>query len=248
MYEVDIFEKTKEGMCSALSDAVSFTENFASIANAEYLITTNVAQKISELGPLRGPAQISTHVEMPTKDFASKCVPLMKQPIVKNFSDLHKKTVFRKPKNTERNGRIDIAVLKQGTLENTPICAIELKGFNPAKNLVIKDLNRNLEYFKLYCSTGKSQIEFTQFCAIYQFSKAILKSDIPKNIQAVTTKYQSYLSALSIPSDVEFDMKVFSASERLLNGDESDDEYDSISHELHHHVGVIIIFRWKSQP
>ncbi|EJL6845607.1 hypothetical protein NMS89_003728, partial [Vibrio cholerae] len=85
-------------------------------------------------------------------------------------------------------------------------------------------------------------------CAIYQFSKAILKSDIPKNIQAVTTKYQSYLSALSIPSDVEFDMKVFSASERLLNGDESDDEYDSISHELHHHVGVIIIFRWKSQP
>jgi len=248
MYESNIIEKTKAGICSSISDAISFTENFSAIANAEYLITTNVAQKISELGPVKGSAPITIHLEMPTKDFASKCIPLFKKQTLDKSPGFRKtKTLFRKPKNTKRNGRIDLTVLKTGGYEGTPVCAIEVKGVNPSRIPIIKDLKRNLEYFKVFCETGESRIEFTAFCTIHTFNKSVLKSETQINFNLTTKKYKAYVSELNIPSNVEFEIKSFTASEQLLNKSDSQELYDDLSQELHHHVGVIVIFRWSSK-
>ncbi|CAI2302480.1 hypothetical protein [Vibrio parahaemolyticus] len=245
--ERDIVESTKKGLKSALYDAHSFTESFSSITSAEYILTVNVAQQISKLGPKKGPALITINVEMQTKKFASMCVPLMKKtPISKPSKGFPRnKTVFRTPKNTSRNGKIDIAVLKQGTLEDKPVCAIELKGFNPTKGLVIKDIERNLDYFSFTGQTGKSKIEFTEFCALYQFPKTMLQSKAQDDLDAIYNRYKGYVAGLHIPSFVECEIQTFSASSQLLTGTETQDEYEDVQHDLHHHVGVIVIFRWK---
>ena len=248
MYENIIVPEIIAGMKAAHSNAIQFTENFAPILNTEYLITVNIAQKISKLGPIGEGNPTKVYLEEPTKTFSSKCVPLMKSVIIKNY--FNNNVVFRKPKNTDRNGRIDISVYEDALsgLEDKPVCAIEVKGVGPSKKLVIKDLNRNLEYFKLFCKTGPSIIEFTAFSAMYSYPKSINSSEEKTNNDIVKDKYEKYLNSIALPSNVEAEIKEFTVSKFLREpGYQSPEfEYEDDSHELHHLVGVIVIFRWES--
>jgi hypothetical protein len=56
-------------------------------------------------------------------------------------------STLRKLQNTKRNGKIDVVVYRDGGLSGLPVCAIELKGFNPQKSVALQDLKRNGEYF-----------------------------------------------------------------------------------------------------
>lgn len=245
MLESKIVTKIIEGMISSLSDAMYLSENFSAIVKTEYLITVNIAQKISELGPLRGSERICTFLEVKTKEFASSCVPIFKKTV--NPLNNLPSTLLRKFKNTGRNGRIDIAVYCSGSsLLNKAVCAIEVKGFNPSRNYVIKDLERNAEYFGLYCKTGRSIIEFTAFCAFYSFGNSYESSHIQRDFQCVDAIYKQYMKSIKLPLGVEYEIKIFTASKCILSGGETQEHYDEVCHQLHHHVGVAVIFRWKS--
>lgn len=244
MYEEKILPKITAGMCKALSDAKCFSEDFAAIANAEYLITTNIAQAISELGPLRGGEPIITRLEFSTKKFATSCIPLMSHLKLKNGQ--RPKFIFRKSKNSKRNGRIDIAVEEQlNALENKPICAIEVKGFNQAKNPIISDLRRNSEYFDLQCQTGSSLIEFAAFCSFHKFDGSTLKTRKSGDLLKITDLYNEYMKSVNLNVNAEYELHPFTASDGLLSGEESEEDYQAIAHEIHHHVGMVVIFRWK---
>lgn len=246
MYEAKILPKIKEGMCHALSDAQCFSEDFAAIANAEYLITTNIAQAISELGPLRGGEPIIIRLELSTKKFATSCVPLTSH--LKLNNGQRPKSIFRKSKNSKRNGRIDIAVEEQlDALANRPICAIEVKGFNQAKNLIISDLRRNAEFFDLQCRTGSSLIEFAAFCSFHTFDGGILAARKPSDFLKINELYNEYMKSVNLNASAECELHPFTASESLLSGEESEEEYETIAHEIHHHVGMVVIFRWKGK-
>lgn len=87
----------------------------------EYLATVNIAKSISKFNSY--PAEkIIIAIEESTEDFSNKCVPEISKDIFNlSFNDF----------NTERNGKIDIAVYKNDG--KTALCAIEVKNFNPTK-------------------------------------------------------------------------------------------------------------------
>jgi len=129
--------------------------------DAEYLLTVNVAKKIKELNTGFGfPYKI--RLEYCTKLFATACTLLFGKVPAANF--LGYKSIVRCSNDTERSGEIDVAVYEKSYGINVPVCAIEVKGFNPAKKGIQQDLKRNAEYFGLISPIGKSILRFTFFC------------------------------------------------------------------------------------
>jgi hypothetical protein len=156
----DICSKTIEGLRISCDDIVRFTENHALPVNAEYLLTVNIAKSIATLNSSLGwPLKI--YLEYPARTFLEKCFPLTSSIISRSFPPVQ--AVFRQnptlDRPLDRPGRIDVAVLSDGQQDSIPICAIEIKGFNPPKGKVIDDIKRNKAYFA-DANTGRSQIQF----------------------------------------------------------------------------------------
>src|SRR5690606_8286566 len=68
-----------------------------------------------------------------------------------------------------RPGRVDVTVYidvpNSGQFGVRPLCAIELKGFNPGAELVRADLERSLGFLRNTGPTGDSVLEFAVFAA-----------------------------------------------------------------------------------
>lgn len=188
-------ELLKSGMKKAYKDAVFFSEKESEPIKTEYLITINIAKTISEHNPYVGfPYKVI--LECPTHHFISDCVPLFQRIKTDKKYKFHYER--RDKHDTKRHGKIDIAVYKDGGglyEDKVPFCAIEVKGFNPSKGEVTKDLIRNSEYFKVVDKAGSSRIEFACLLA-FQSYDTWRETDIPKFIIKLENKYTNYINHL----------------------------------------------------
>jgi hypothetical protein len=188
--ELDIINKLKESMKTSCDDAFYFSDDETQLIDAEYLLTVNAAKSIKELNHYFGsPYRIC--LENDTKKFASACTPLMTKVKADNF--LGYKSVIRTPNNTRRSGKIDIAIYTDQNSIDIPLCAIEVKGFNPNKPLIIKDLERNAEYFNLTSRTGDSTLPFAVFIALHSYKGVWSDEKEQSNISKVKNRYQNYI-------------------------------------------------------
>ena len=233
-------------MRKACEDMARFSGERARPINAEYLFTVAVARQVDKLNSYFGdPYRI--YLEKKTKEFAKDClVPVRFGRPMKRGS-----TTFRRgvPK-IERNGRIDVAIYQDvpnnGYMGHQPICAIELKGFNPVRSLVLKDLKRNLEYFNVTGSTGRSVLESTIFGALHSWSKTGSKSREEEKIIGIKERYTSWLSELPRNPDVEMSVCAYSVSEDFKGEVVNEGEYQVLNTDtIHHFVGVLVEFRAK---
>lgn len=166
-----------KAMKRACDDMLRFSGEPAKRLNAEYLFTVAVAKELAGLNRYHGdPYRI--YLEKKTRDFAKDCL----HP-VKFGNSMQRGSITRRtgvPK-LSRNGRIDVAVYEDvpnnGYLGHQPICAIELKGFNPARALVLEDLKRNLEYFSVKGNTGSSVLGTALFGALHSWSMVGTQSE-----------------------------------------------------------------------
>ena len=233
--QADIESKIISAMKIACTETFIFSEDETRPIDAEYLFTVNVAKEIVTLNSGVGyPYKI--FLEHPTKKFASNCVPLMGKNPTTN------RTAIRKRQNTKRNGKIDVAVYRDGTWHGKPICAIELKGFNPQRRLVLEDLKRNAEYFDLSCESGSSQISFTIFAAMYSYKNVRDENSILINENLKRSQYAKWLAELgglrnykSIIEGFTFDSNL--AKDQVVPPGEELSDFDS-----HQFVGVIVTF------
>lgn len=188
--ELDIINKLKESMRTSCDDAFYFSDDETQLIDAEYLLTVNAAKAIKKLNHYFGsPYKIC--LENDTKKFASACTPLMTKVKADNF--LGYKSVIRTPNNTSRSGKIDIAIYTESNSFDVPLCAIEVKGFNPSKPLIIKDLERNAEYFELKSPTGGSILPFAVFIALHSYKGVWNDKKEQSNLSKVKNRYQSYI-------------------------------------------------------
>lgn len=189
--ESDIVNKLKESMSTSCDDALYFSDNETQLINAEYLLTVNAAKAIKELNHYFGdPYRI--FLENDTKKFASGCTPLIRRDKADNF--LGRRSVIRTSNNTHRIGRVDIAVYTNKNGIDIPLCAIEIKGFNPGKSLIIKDLERNSEYFGLVSCTGASTLPFAFFIALHSYKMVWNDDKEQSNILKIKKRYQNYIN------------------------------------------------------
>lgn len=226
-------------------DTFVFLEDESQKIGAEYLATVNIAKKIAELNSSMGhPYKI--YLERKTRLVATDCVPFFGKEPASNF--LGYKNIRRRKQNTTRNGNVDIAVYDSTTRPfGTPFCVIELKGFDPSRTVVLKDLQRNAEFFHISCRTGASQLNFAFLAAMHSFPNSVSDEQIAKDLAKLNAKYKRWQAEVSIPPNVEYrvDVSTVSKGKDFSYPDDSDPEF-KILEQHHHFAGVIVSYAKKS--
>lgn len=231
-------------MKRACDDMLRFTGEPARQLNAEYLFTVAVARQIDSLNGYYGePCRI--YLEKKTREFARDCLHPIKfgTPLQRGSARIR-----RGAPALSRNGRIDIAVYEDipnnGYLGDQPICAIELKGFNPTRKLVLKDLKRNLEFFYLSGRTGGSVIESALFGALHAWSTVGSKAEEERKALDIKSKYENWLSELPDSPSVEKRVSTHQIRQDLEGEVTEQGEYSELNSDtIHNFVGVIVEFR-----
>lgn len=239
----EIEGKLQSGMKSACEDTFYFLEDESQKIGAEYLLTVNIAKKLSDLNSYVGyPYKI--YLERKTKLVATDCVPLMTREKSKNF--LGYKHTFRKRKNTERNGRVDICLYRDsGGISGTPVCVIEVKGFDPGRKNVISDLKRNAEYFKISCRTGLSQIKYACFASMHSFPKSVTQEQRGSDLEKLKEKYERWQAEIGLPVGVKCRIDVSSVSEGVETVCLDESDPDSLALDSHHHFAGVVVSYYR---
>lgn len=244
----DIKEQLKKAMVAACNDMLMFEGSRSRKIKTEYLFTVNVAKAITKLNcgdadPYR------VCLEMDAKAFARDCI----KPILKGNPLIRGSTIFRSAVTPiDRPGRIDVAIYINDASNNSyqgtpPLCAIELKAFNPSRTVVLKDLRRNLQYLRLSGSTGRSVLPYTFFAALHAVNKiANNEQQLIHNTKEIKDRYSRWLAELGTLSDINVEVDSFTLSSELI-GETSHDGYREVldRDSRHHFIGVIICFYSK---
>lgn len=237
--ELDIITKLKESMVTSCNDAFYFSDDETQLIDAEYLLTVNAAKAIKELNHYFGtPYRIC--LENDTKKFASACTPLMGRKKADNF--LGYKSVVRTSNNAKRPGKIDIAIYTNNNGIDIPLCAIEVKGFNPSKSLIIKDLERNSEYFALTSPTGASTLPFSVFIALHSYRGVWDDKKEQSNISKLEKRYKSYINANNNLNGLNQRVEAFTIRRGVLpdTNDPHLQEHGLQGDEDYHFIGVVL--------
>jgi len=228
-------------MRSACDDMLRFSGDPKRRLNAEYLFTVAVAKQIDKLNFYYvEPYQI--FLEKKTRDFARDCM----RPVRLGNPMQRGSSVFRKGfPNLDRNGRIDIAIYENipnnGYLGPQPVCAIELKGFNPTKNLVLKDLRRNLEFFSITGSTGVGVLSLTLFGALHSWSNIGTECEEKQKYDLLRARYKGWLLQLPKVSNVHRAVSVHQIRKNLEGEVVEDGGCQVLDMDCRHNFAGIIV-------
>lgn len=242
MHRALILKKINQAMIFACEQSEVFTDAKQEPITAEYLFTVAVASAIAELnGPPGEPYVI--RVERAATTFATDCLKPIK--FAPSGPQGRGDMIRRGRPDVDRKGRIDVSVYTEvpssGYWGKQPLCAIEVKGFNPNVAVVIPDLKRNLEFLRLKGDTGPSVLNFTVFAAFHSFTR-LGDQDIAKNEQRVQKKYMGYLKKLGDLSDVEVVVNVSTVSVEQIGTVVQGVDYDELdTRSRHHFVGAMVI-------
>lgn len=242
-----LYDQVIAAMRSACEDMLRFSGKPAQPINAEYLFTVAVAKQIDKLNGYYGdPYKI--FLEKSVSEFAKDCLFPIK---ITRSSMKPGSSILRSKVPKIDNGRIDIAVYQDipnnGYVGHQPICAIELKGFNPARLKVLEDLKRNLRYFRLTGETGHSVLTSTIFAAFYCWKKSGNESEENDKVENLKINYTSWLSELGPVPDIEIRVNTHSVRKDLKGTVVDEGEYQVLDTDtIHHFVGITVEFRPKS--
>lgn len=154
----------------------------------EYLLTVKIAEQLALCK-----SDYLIKLEEDTSTFAKSCVKSWNNGLL---NDCH---------NSVRNGKIDIAVYStksnSGHYPNKPLFPIEIKNINPSKYSFLKDVERNIEFFKISdANTGDSTLGLAYNVAIEEF-KDIFKEHVPDKMIAVKEKYKNWIQISNLITD-----------------------------------------------
>lgn len=242
----DITDQIFLAMRGACEDMRRFSGESAKRINAEYLFTVAVAKQIDKLNFCYGePYRI--YLEMNTRGFSKDCLlPIKFGNPLKSGSAKFRRGI---PK-IERNGRIDVAVYQEVPNSNypgyQPICAIELKGFNPSRSSVVKDLKRNLVYFRFTGATGRSILKSAIFAGLHTWTKTGNLAAEERKLTELRKRYKSWLAEIGCSADVETYVRTQTISLDLQGEVEDEVDYQVLNTAtIHHFAGVLVEFRAK---
>ncbi|MEI1682326.1 hypothetical protein V8P49_14045 [Acinetobacter baumannii] len=231
----------EKAMHTTLGDIRRFVNDLTEGIQAEYLFTVNVAKELAKhnIGP-GDPYKI--RLERKVNVFARDCLPKIK--IQGNRWEKNSRKFLKDIPKTYREGKIDLAVYVDGYLPyptTYPLCAIELKAFNPAKCKIKDDLLRNQALLNLQANTGESVLKFTHFAAFHWY-KTITIGDEKEHFYKLNEKYLKLINELpKLPNIKAHDPKIF-----MLSNSQGDIEMEADNTEVidtstkHHFSGVII--------
>ncbi|HCC54138.1 MAG TPA: hypothetical protein DEQ20_04315 [Desulfobulbaceae bacterium] len=189
MKKEEIVSRIKNGMKEACFHAINFSLCAKDIIKAEYFYTVFIANYL--LPQIEWGGSTRVNVEHPTEDFCCNAFPYQSGGTGRNMNFRRGVGQNGKHHTPERKGKIDITI----TEKDISLCAIEVKGFNPAKALVEKDLRRNLQYFNMIdTGTGESLVEFAFFVSFHSYE---WNSDPNSRTIKLQNRFDNYLKNLN---------------------------------------------------
>lgn len=255
----EIVNAIENAMKVTLEDIEKFVNDYTQGIQAEYLFTVNMAKVIAGYNEL--PAnEYKVKLERKTRVFAVECLPR----IVRKLGGKDKEERFRNLKfdkvvkyenigDKYRNGRVDLVIYDENHnsanhFNDCPLCAIEVKAFNPKPKDIIADLERNMAFLTLEADLkeGKkinSVLEFSAFAA-FHWDKRFKIGNIDGNTEFLMEKYNEILKTVG-------DYKLIEKHDPIVKplgvyeGDIDYDDYgqESIDKKTAYQIfGVIIIF------
>jgi hypothetical protein len=231
------------GIRGACSDIPTFTENWSGTLAAEYLLTVRVAEAIRDLNDRHGGIgfPFKVYIAERTPGFIRKFIPLW--PILKHIGP--RKRIYRAVK---RKGKVDIAVTHDSApspVGPAPVCAIEIKGFDPKRKEVHKDVIRNANFMKVAELTSRREM-FTVFAALH-LGKAAHEIHKDSDIKKIRKKYEQLFREIrSRAKGLKIDFGIFTAGEHLAGDGMSAVELDDLEESWHHFVAAIVTFYWET--
>lgn len=231
----------KQALSQGCGDMLCFTGEPSAKINAEYLLTVNVAKAIAARNShYADPYRVV--LEDRTRQFARESL----RPFVQGNPMTKGSTKFR-PQNPQikRNGRIDVAVYtddpNSGWFGPRPLCAIELKAFNPSRKSVLADLKRNLEYLRLKGPTGQSCVNFTLFGALHALGKPATEENVRSNELDLRIKYQTHSAELGDIGNFQVEVESFTISKEFIGEIYDYGDHASVdASSRHHFVGIVV--------
>lgn len=239
MQKEDIIKKIKDAMNESISDTFEFTFDEIHLMDAEYILTVNIAKSIRELNHFFGtPYRI--FLEHRTKYFASSCTPIFDKNFALRCYDPESR--ISSQTDTKRKGKIDIAIYTHDNSEEKPLCPIEVKGFNPSKIEILKDLERNIEYFGIESTTGKSILPFSLYVALHMYRLPFTEEKKLANEKRIILRYKNYLNLIKTDVKLKHSVEVHTVSEGRLPYEDIGEEGVCIfeSDQDYQFMGVIV--------
>lgn len=192
MTKEEIVRRIKNGMEAACFHAINFSLYAEDIIKAEYFYTVFIANYLLPQNEWGGSTRVN--VEHSTEDFCGNAFrfssPGRKKRTIEFRSGVGQNGIIHNP---ERKGKIDITI----TESDISLCAIEIKGFNPAKALVEEDLRRNLQYFPMIdTGTGESLVKFAFLVSFHSY---MWNSDPESSTKKLQKRFANYLENLNTP-------------------------------------------------
>lgn len=244
----EIEKKIFLGLTEACKDAFRFTGVINEQIEPEYILTVNIAKQLNEINSENSGfgEPLIIKVEEDTTTFASECVPLELWEDIFNSS-------LRDSHNACRNGKIDIAVYETVIPKNfenrVPKCPIEVKKFNPTKAEIIKDLIRNIDYFKVSDKTGENRLNKAYFTCLHHDKDCLFVGNKTKGIDKAIKYYQTQTSILTkglTAENLKLRIEAQTVDEYLFNDNDKfegqDPDYISErAYESFHHIGILMI-------
>ncbi len=235
-----ILAAIKSGLAQACDDALLFSEDYSRELDAEYLLTVDISKEVFKLNPYIVAPELRVNLELTTADFATLCAPQVGYTPANNF--MGRRTIWRTEHDVKcRPGKIDIVVIRRGKHWDMPVCAIEVKGFNPVKKTILDDLARNAEFFDISDPTGQSQIEFTAFAALHSY-QAYSKVAEGSRIAGLKKRYRKYLPDLQLSEKLRTEIDAFPIRSALVRDGICNAELDDLDDRGHFFAGVILTF------
>ncbi|MAB97234.1 MAG: hypothetical protein CMK71_04080 [Pseudomonadaceae bacterium] len=237
--ESKIIEKLKKALHTSCDDAFCFSDDETQLIDAEYLLTVNAAKAIQELNHYMG-TPYKIRLEHDTGKFSTACTPLFGKKPANNF--IGHSIVTRSRNNTKRPGKIDIAIYTNSNGIDTPLCAIEVKGFKPSKELVTQDLERNAEYFGFTSRTGNSTLPFAAFIALHSYRHVWSDEKEKKNLIKVENRYKKIIDKNKNLNKLTNNINIFTIRRGTLPAhDDPDIQIMGLQgNEDYHFIGVVI--------
>jgi len=245
---IDIEKKIFLGLKEACKDAFRFTGVINEQIEPEYIVTVNIAKQLNEINSDNSGfgTPLIIKVEEDTTTFASECVPL------ELWEDIFN-SKLRDAHNADRNGKIDIAVYETivpTNFENrVPKCPIEVKKFNPPKSEIIKDLLRNLDYFKISDKTGENRLDKAYLTCLHHDKDCLFVSNKDKGIEKAKEYYKKQTSIFAKglkELNLKLRIEAETVEEYLFNDNDKfegqDPDYISDrAYESFHHIGILMV-------
>lgn len=260
-----IIQLIENAMKTTLSDILRFTDNPTNGIQSKYLLMVNVAKEIGKLN--KGNADPYTiSLKQQTLKFARQCLPSIVQgnsnvqdneltgfQEMKARQERTRSLNFKQVNTVHRIGKIDIAIYKKSVDiffgKYQPVCAIEIKSFNPPDNKIIADLERNLFFLNLKGNTGETVLNYTFFAALHWSKKINIEEDEKHKIN-LDRKYEKILAPFKSNNPyITVYKEILSLSKSVGNIEikDVDVETDLITQSVdtstrHHFMGAIIGF------